>query len=251
MLVDLHVHSRHTPGCALAARDVVRRARDAGLDGVVLTDVNTLDGLAELRDAGREAGLVALGGVELATDHGRYLCYLAEPERLPALPQVFGTPPWPVREVLRFVRERGGVVVAAHPYDKTVDRPSGDFVFTLEGLSAIEGLCGRARAAVNDLAVEAADHLNLPCVAGSGAHASLDEIGTVATLFREPIATEADLVAQLRAGRVYCAWIGAPPAARAEPRDGRGERREGRGERREGRGERRGGRRGGRDRGRR
>ena len=52
MLIDLHVHSHHSPGCTLAPRDVVRRAREVGLDGVVFTDTNTLDGLDEIRAAG-------------------------------------------------------------------------------------------------------------------------------------------------------------------------------------------------------
>jgi predicted metal-dependent phosphoesterase TrpH len=241
MLVDLHVHTRHTPGCALAAEDVVRRAKQAGLDGVVVTDVNTLDGLAEVRAAARAESFLALAGVEIATDHGRLLCYFARPEELPALPQVFGTPPWPVREVLRFVAERGGVAVAAHPYDRTVDRAAGDHVFTLDGLAAIEGLCGRTRAAANDLAVEAADHLNLPCIAGSGAHGSLEEVGRVATLFREPVTSEADVVAQIRRGGVYCVAVGTNPHAPEPREERRGDRRERRGGER--RGERRGARR--------
>jgi len=52
MLIDLHVHSHHTRGCSLSPRDVVRRAKEAGLDGVVFTDLNTLDGLEEIRAAG-------------------------------------------------------------------------------------------------------------------------------------------------------------------------------------------------------
>ena len=251
MLVDLHVHSHHTPGCALAPRDLVRRAKAAGLDGVALTDVNTLEGLQELRDAAREEAFLALAGVEISTDRGHYLCFFPEPGALPALPQVFGTTPWPVRDVLRFVHERGGVAVAAHPYDKTIDRPSGDAIFTLEGLSAIEGLCGRVKGPANDLAVEAADHMSLPCVAGSGAHGSLDEIGKVATLFREPVASERDVVAQIRAGGVYCVSIGAPPRPPEARGDARPDRdRHDRGPRRHG-GERHGdrrGRRGGRGR---
>jgi hypothetical protein len=150
-----------------------------------------------------------------------------------------------VREVLRFVQAKGGVAVAAHPYDKTIDRPSGDFIFTLDGLSAIEGLCGRSHGPANDLAVEAADHLNLPCIAGSGARAA-EEIGKVATLFREPVASEADVVAQIRSGGVYCVTVGAVPAsARGPGTDRRGGDRRGDGRRG---GERRGPRRGGRDR---
>jgi len=255
MLIDLHVHSHHSPGGALAPADVVRRAKEAGLDGVVFTDVNTLDGLEEIRAAGREGGFLALCGVELVTDRGHYLCYFPEPGKVPAPPQMFGTTPWPARDVVQRVREMGGAVVAAHPYDKSIDRPSGDFIFTLEGLSALEGLCARRRGPANDLAVEAADHMNLPCVGGSGAHTSLDEVGKAATLFRQPVAGEADLVRQIQAGHVYCVAVGVTPQevggrGDREGRDRGGERRRGdRGGERRG-GDRRGGRggRGGRDR---
>jgi predicted metal-dependent phosphoesterase TrpH len=224
MLIDLHVHSHHTRGCPLAPRDVVRRAKEAGLDGVAFTDLNTLDGLEEIRTAGREEGFLALCGVEVATDRGHYLCFFPDPAKVPAPPQVFGSAtPWPVREVIAKVRELGGVVVAAHPYDKTVERPSGDVIFTLDGLSAIEGLNAHRKGPVNDLAMEAADHMNLPCTGASGAHA-LDEVGKAATLFREPVASEADLVQQLRAGTVFCVAVGVSPGAAEAGRE-RGDRR--------------------------
>ncbi|HEX7622808.1 MAG TPA: PHP domain-containing protein, partial [Anaeromyxobacteraceae bacterium] len=221
MLIDVHVHSHHSPGCTLAPRDIVRRAKEAGLDGVVVTDLNTLEGSAEVRAAGRELGLVALCGAEFVTDHGHYLCYFPEPDRVPAPPQMFGTTPWPVHEVVRRVREMGGAVVAAHPYDKSVERPSGDFIFTLDGLAALQGLCARKRGPANDLAIEAADHMTLPCVGGSGAHETLDDIGKAATLFRAPVASEADLVRQLLAGHVFCVSIGGAPAAARGERGGR------------------------------
>lgn len=260
MLIDLHLHSHHTRGCSLAPRDVVRRAKQLGLDGVAFTDLNTLDGLEEVHAAGRDEGLLALCGVEVATDRGHYLCFFPDPAKVPAPPQLFGSAtPWPVRDVITRVRDLGGAVVAAHPYDKSVERPSGDFIFTLDGLSAIEGLNARRRGPANDLAVEAADHMNLPCTGASGALESLDEIGKAATLFREPVASEADLVRQLRAGSVFCVAIGVSPAGpeRGAGRGERGERggeRRDRGGRRDGdrgdRGPRRdGGRRGGRGRG--
>ena len=236
MLIDLHVHSRNTPGCSLAPRDVLRRARDVGLDGVVFTDMNNMDGLAEIREAGAAEGVLALCGVEIATDQGHYLAFFPDPAKVPALPQIFGTPPWPVRDVLAKVTAMGAAVVAAHPYDRAVDRPGGDVIFTLDGLSAVEGLETRRRGAANDLAVEAADHMGLPCVGASGAKDSLDEIGKAATLFRDPVQCEADLAAQLKAGTVFCVAIGVTPGP-AEARSPRGG------------GDRRGGDRGGGDRG--
>jgi PHP-associated len=236
MLIDLHVHSHHTRGGTLAPRDVVRRAKELGLDGVAFTDTNTLDGLDEIRAAGREEGFLALCGVEVATDRGHYLCFFPDPAKVPAPPQLFGSAtPWPVRDVLAKVRELGGAAVAAHPYDKTVEKPSGDFIFTLDGLSAIEGLNARRKGPANDLAVEAADHMNLPCIGASGALESLDDVGKAATLFREPVASEADIVRQLRAGTVFCVAIGVTPAG--PERAGRGDRGDRGGERRGGRGE--------------
>ena len=230
MLIDLHVHSHHSRGSSLAPREALRRAKQAGLDGVAFTDLNTLDGLEEIRAAGREEGILALVGVEVATDHGHYLCFFPDPAKVPAPPQAFGSAtPWPAREVLARVRELGGVAVAAHPYDKTIDRPSGDFIFTIDGLAAIEGLNASVKGPANDLAVEAADHMSLPCTGASGAHASLDEIGKAATLFRDPVASEADLVAQLRAGTVFCVAIGVSPQPAG--RDGGERRRDERGER--------------------
>jgi hypothetical protein len=227
MLIDLHVHSHHTRGCSLAPRDVVRRAREAGLDGVAFTDLNTLDGLEEIRAAGLAEGLLALCGVEVATDRGHYLCFFPDPSKAPAPPQAFGSAtPWPVREVLSRVRDLGGVAVAAHPYDRTVERPSGDFIFTLDGLSAVEGLNARLRGPANDLAVEAADHMSLPCTGASGATASVDEVGKAATLFRDPVASEADVVRQLRAGTVWCAALGVTPGAAEAARERGGDRRE-------------------------
>jgi len=237
MLIDLHVHSHHTQGVAMTPREAVRRAKEVGLDGIVVTDLNTFEALEEVRAAAREEAFLALCGVELATDRGHYLCYFPDPARIPDPPQIFGTTPWPVREVLAKVAEMGGVAVAAHPYDKAIERPSGDFIFTLEGLSALEGLCARRQGPANDLAVEAADHMNLPCTGGSGAHAPGD-IGKAATLFKEPVRTEAELVAQVRLGAIFCVSVGAPPAPQRPERRGGGRedrRDERRGDRRPGR----------------
>ncbi len=231
MLIDLHVHSHHTPGCPLAPREVVRRAREAGLDGVAFTDLNTLDGLEEIRAAAAAEGLLALCGVEIAADRGHYLCFFPDPARAPPPAQLFGSrTPWSAREVVQKVNAMGGAVVAAHPYDKAVERPSGDFIFTLTGLAAVEGLNARRKGPANDLAIEAADHMGLPCTGASGALSSLDEIGRAATLFREPISNEAELVERLRAGAVFSVAIGVTPRP-PEPRRA-GERDEHRGDRR-------------------
>jgi predicted metal-dependent phosphoesterase TrpH len=213
MLIDLHVHTRRTPGGVLRPLEVLSRARALGLDGVAFTDLDTLDALPEVRAAASETGVLGLVGLTLATDHGRYLCFFAAPERLASLAELFGGVPRSASATLARVASLGGAAVAAHPYDKALAPASADALFTLDGLAAIEGLHGRSRSGANDLAVEAADHLGLPCVGGSGALGSLEEFGTAATLFREPVADEAGLVAQLKAGACWAAALGVVPSA--------------------------------------
>jgi hypothetical protein len=65
--------------------------------------------------------------------------------------------------------------------------------------------------------------MSLPCTGASGAFGSLDEIGKAATLFRDPVASEVDVVRQVRAGTIWCVALGITPGA-AEPVRDRGER---------------------------
>lgn len=67
--VDLHLHSRHSDG-TLTPGAIVAQARRLGIGTLALTDHNSLDGLGEVRDACREAGIRMIAGVELNADDG-------------------------------------------------------------------------------------------------------------------------------------------------------------------------------------
>ena len=265
MLIDLHVHSKATAGCDLDPGKVLAKAEQLGLDAVAFTDLNSLSAANELLAVGQGKGVKVFVGVELATDHGHYLAFFPEPTNVPEPAQLFGdsSKGWPAREVLEKVASLGGVAIAAHPYDRDVERPSGDYIFTLKDrLVGIEGLNGQRKPGVNDLAVEASEHMALPCTGGSGAKGMVDEVGKAATWFKDDVTTHAELVAALKAGQFFPVGAGRPPAlselARAPKNTGerfdRGDRgdRGGRDrDRRGGRGggrDRRGGRGGGRDR---
>jgi len=209
MLVDLHVHSSFSFGCPLDPEQAVARAEAVGLDGVCFTDVGAFRGLETYEKLAQTSKIAVFAGLEVATDHGRYLAFFAEPRA--HLDLRFGPDLPSARRVVEQVRDRGGVVVAAHPYDRSVERPAGDFVFTLRGLSAVEGYAGTRKSNVNELAIEAADHLSLPCVGGSAAEKEYEEIGTAATLFKEPVRNEAELVEAIRGGAVWAVAIGTPP----------------------------------------
>lgn len=67
-LCDLHVHSTCSDGTVPPA-EVVRRARDAGLAAMALTDHDTFAGIAEALDAGARLGIRVVPGVELSLPH--------------------------------------------------------------------------------------------------------------------------------------------------------------------------------------
>lgn len=75
--VDLHLHSTASDGTA-APEEVVRRAAEAGLSGISLTDHDTVGGLEEARAEARRRGIDFLPGAELsANEPGRGVHLLA------------------------------------------------------------------------------------------------------------------------------------------------------------------------------
>jgi len=65
---DLHLHSTASDGADSPAA-VIRIAASLGLDGVALTDHDTLAGIPEAQDAADEVGIRLIAGVELSVDH--------------------------------------------------------------------------------------------------------------------------------------------------------------------------------------
>ncbi|WP_298890326.1 PHP domain-containing protein [uncultured Serinicoccus sp.] len=80
--IDLHVHSTHSDGTETPAQ-VVRRAQEAGLDVVALTDHDAVSGWEEADRAGRERGVVVVPGLEMSCSVGgasvHLLGYLVDP----------------------------------------------------------------------------------------------------------------------------------------------------------------------------
>jgi predicted metal-dependent phosphoesterase TrpH len=108
---DLHMHTtRHSPDSVMDPFAMLRRAREVGLDGVVITEHDWLwteQELDELRAAAPD--LVVLAGVEVSARQGHFLAYgVRDPFAVPRNIEV--------AELCREVHRQGGVVVAAHPF---------------------------------------------------------------------------------------------------------------------------------------
>jgi predicted metal-dependent phosphoesterase TrpH len=207
MKLDLHLHTtRHSPDSVMDPFAMLRRARDVGLNGVVITEHDWLwteTELQELRAAAPD--LVVLAGIEVSAREGHFLVYgVTNPF---AVPRGIG-----VAELCREVHRQGGAVVAAHPFRwgqrfddiLTRHRPELD---GLELMTKNMDAEGRRRAA------EIHRRRSLAGMGSSDAH-SLDELGCCYTEFADPVRSALDLVAAIRARRVtarenYC------PQARA------------------------------------
>lgn len=214
MLIDLHAHSQLSKGCDLRPRAVLERAELYGLDGVAFTETNTQDGCDELLELGAKSKVKVFVGLELMTDRGQYLCFFPDPETAPEPVQMWGSnreKPWSAVECLAKVKSLGAAIVAAKPFDREGPYPSGDFVRTLSMLSAVEGYNARVKQTSNDLAVDMADAMRLPCTGGSDARGSLDEVGRGATLFKRPVPNQTALVKELLAGEFWPVMVAELP----------------------------------------
>lgn len=172
----------------LTVGDILTKGRACGLDGVCITDHDTTDVLAQMREGFQSDGLLVLVGMEYATPQGDFL--------------VFGPVEWlesglSGQELLSAVEGVGGAVVAAHPFRGW--RPS-DVPLLESAKPIIEVENGRNTDTENAMAAGLARKLGSITVAGSDAH-SLNELGRFPTQFTMPIRNRDDLVRALREGR--------------------------------------------------
>lgn len=108
MRLDLHNHTRHSPDSRVEPAALVHRARALGLDGLAITDHNSVAGVrAAIEEARDLPGLLVIPGIEVSTAEGHVLGFgISEP-----VPRDL-----PVQETVERIVETGGVAVAAHPY---------------------------------------------------------------------------------------------------------------------------------------
>lgn len=194
MLFDMHMHTtRHSPDSQMDPLALVRRAREIGLDGVVITEHDWLWTEAELQELrGAAPGLVILAGIEVSAVEGHFLVYgVTDPFRVP---RGIG-----VARLAREVHRQGGAIVAAHPF--RWGQPFEDILREeqpeLDGLemmsSNMDADCRQRTRAVQD-------RLHLAGLGNSDAHHE-SVLGCCVTDFDAAIRSSADLVAALREKR--------------------------------------------------
>ena len=191
MKFDLHLHTtRHSPDSSIDPFALLRRAREVGLDGVVITEHDWLwtpEELDELRAAA--PGLVILAGIEVSAHQGHFLVYgVHDPFAVPRGIDV--------AELCREVHRQGGAVIAAHPFrwGQPFDQILRDDRPELDGLELMtknmDAECRRRAAEI---------HAQYPLagLGSSDAHRE-EELGLCYTDFGQTIRDQRDLVEAIR-----------------------------------------------------
>jgi predicted metal-dependent phosphoesterase TrpH len=198
MRFDLHVHTTLSPCSTLDVGEVLEHARARGLDGVCITDHDTMEIRHSLREGVQPDGLCVIIGMEYSTTQGDFLLF-GPFETLP--------PHLEAAELLHAVNRRGGAAVAAHPFRAA--RQTDEEIVRKGLCRTIEGINGRNRDFENRLVEDWRARYCLNECGGSDAH-TLEELGRVVTTFRGPLRSRDELVQALNGGGYRPEWNNGP-----------------------------------------
>lgn len=197
--VDMHVHTRVSSDCLTRFEALLAAMDAAGMDRVVVSDHNAIEGALRMRELAPERVLV---GEEVKTREGPDLIGIFLTEAIPK--------DTPLVETAERIRAQGGVVYVPHPFD-TRRRGGGALLETIAHLvDVVEAHNARTwKAGVNEQGEAWARARGLLLGAGSDAHTP----GEVGSAYVEvpPFEPNRDsFLAALAAGRVAARGVSSP-----------------------------------------
>jgi predicted metal-dependent phosphoesterase TrpH len=186
---DLHNHTHFSPDSIMSPRDLVRRATEAGIDCVAVTDHNTIRGGLSVRELAANVAIIV--GEEIRSSDGEILgLFLTE-----AIP-----PGLAAGETIARIRDQGGIVGVPHPFDPFRGALNQAELSRLAPeIDFVEALNSRVMLGVhNKRALEFARKHDLPVSAASDAH-SPRELGR-SYVEMAPYTNPSDFLKSLRSG---------------------------------------------------
>ncbi|MFB0533198.1 MAG: PHP domain-containing protein [Desulfatiglandales bacterium] len=194
MIIDLHCHTKYSYDCYLEPMDLIKRARELGLDGVCITEHYSYALSRAVTNIDQVDGFLILRGLEISTKRGHLLAYGVKDDSWNTWSRDNYLDTW---EVIRNVHLKEGICVPAHPFRGWYSLE--DAIFTIDGLDALETHNGSNSLDENEKAIHAASSLKLPSIGGSDCH-SIEHIGRALTEFFNPIQTIDDMVGEIKKG---------------------------------------------------
>ena len=191
MKVDLHLHdNKYSTDSHISIEEIVREAKRKGLDGIALTNHENPDVVKEIDELVEKYDFVIFPGVEYLTKDGDIVAF-----GIDKLPEEQMS----AQEFIEYVDKFGGTCTAAHPY-RTNNRGLEDKLYTVKGLTAIEGYNGSTSDYHNGLAVKAGKELGIQVIGSSDAHV-VEKVGVYATLLPYKVKNAKELIEALKTNR--------------------------------------------------
>ncbi|HEV3205025.1 MAG TPA: PHP-associated domain-containing protein [Gemmataceae bacterium] len=191
MKFDLHMHTtRYSPDSSMDPFVLVARAKEIGLEGIVITEHDCLWPEAELEELRAAAGdLVILGGMEVSAREGHFLVY-------GILNSAVVPPGIGIADLCREVHAQGGAVVAAHPF--RWGQPFAEIIQEEKPeLDGLELMSSNMDAECRNLAAKIQEDFPLAGLGSSDAHHERI-LGVCFTDFAADIRNNRDLVLAIR-----------------------------------------------------
>ena len=186
MKFDIHVHTTLSPCSHLTIDDILSRAKDKGLDGVCITDHDTMAIRHHISEGIQDNGLCLIFGMEYSSPDGDFLLFGPYEELRTGIPAPL---------LLRHVEQSGGIAIAAHPFRH--QRSTSEHLVRDKLCRIVEGINGRNSSTENIQVQQWKDRYEINQIGGSDAH-SPDELGLVATTFHARIANRAEFIQALK-----------------------------------------------------
>ena len=153
--IDLHVHTHYSRDSSITLKQVVAYSKKRGLDGVAITDHNTIEGALKLKTH----DIIVVPGIEISTLNG-HLLGLGVTIPIPAKRGI--------EETIQLIHDAGGIAVAPHPttfYKSPPSRKVGSY-------DAVEVMNASSVpfSILTHYSRRFAESLNLPQTGGSDSH---------------------------------------------------------------------------------
>jgi len=173
---DLQVHTDASPCSRATPAEIVEAAIDADLDGIAITNHDTLKGYDEVADRA-PPDLTVIPGVEVTTTQGHLLALFVEQE----------PPQTDPLTIIEHVHEQNGLAILSHPFDRLREYYQTDLEVIASQVDAVEAQNSRCLfPRFNRRAREFADRHNLAITGGSDAHFPM-EVGRSTTVCDQPL----------------------------------------------------------------
>jgi predicted metal-dependent phosphoesterase TrpH len=203
MILDMHVHTQISRDATATVEEycaaLVKYRECFPVDGFVLTEHRVIDGTTDYRKLGDKYGVRIFQGVEVDGDFGHILLYGVTDESLRYID--LANRRLNDREVVRIMKECGGIAIPAHPFRESVHgkalEEKRDWV---AGVEIIEQLNGANSEVQNARASAIVARDGLRGIGGSDAH-YVNWFLKCATAFDRQVETMQALVEELYAGR--------------------------------------------------